>query len=158
MYLEVTGSPKGDVDLERLKSATHYYIHKLYEFGSVPEVEVELCFCPNTYMSGFDAFCSPLDYDDPNPQIFLIDLNEECTEQELLIAIAHEMVHLRQFNTGQLKFEIGRDYQIWMGRKVKKLEEETYRSSPWEMEAFDLEDKLYEFFLRDFEKSSLQTL
>jgi hypothetical protein len=58
--------------------------------------------------------------------------------EEMLQTIAHELVHAKQFLTGRLSLE-SMDYQ-WEG---KKYNNENSISSPWEIEATDLGEKLY---------------
>ena len=61
---------------------------------------------------------------------------------QILTWLAHEMVHLKQFVRGELfDYETGRVQ--W---KTKSFGRVHYEDSPWEREAYRLEDKLYEKF------------
>lgn len=64
--------------------------------------------------------------------------------ETLLITLAHEMVHAKQYALGQLK--IGKRGYIWLGKEYKT----TYYESPWELQAFGLErilaNKIANFF------------
>jgi hypothetical protein len=60
---------------------------------------------------------------------------------QMLITLAHEMVHTKQFVRGQYRGEIarnGRFRKIWLGKKYSV----EYLKRPWEIEAFRRECEL----------------
>ena len=60
----------------------------------------------------------------------------------ILIWLAHEMVHLKQFVRGELfDYETGRVQ--WKSKSFGRVH---YDDQPWEKEAYRLEEKLYEEF------------
>ena len=69
--------------------------------------------------------------------IFVSDL----TRNESIKVISHELIHLTQYQSGQLK--IGSTGVIWQGNQVDNL---LYEERPWELEAFskqrNLSDKI----------------
>tara|TARA_B100001115_G_scaffold107817_1_gene79531 strand:+ start:82 stop:504 length:423 start_codon:yes stop_codon:yes gene_type:complete len=79
-----------------------------------------------------------------------IDIQRGLTETELVTAVFHEMVHLRQYERNQLTdngFTKG-----WGGEEYifvwSTIEE--YKAFPWEEEAYRLQETLFE----NFEKSA----
>lgn len=64
--------------------------------------------------------------------------------KKILTVLGHEMVHAKQYLTGQLDFINNKAH--WRGLDVDALD---YRDQPHEVEAFGLEDKI----LNDFYKS-----
>ena len=79
-----------------------------------------------------------------------IDIQKGLTEEELITAVFHEMVHLRQYERNQLtdngftKGWGGEEYiYVW-----STIEE--YMAFPWEEEAYRLQEVLFE----KFEKSA----
>ena len=70
------------------------------------------------------------------PREFIIDINLNQTEEEILRTLAHEMVHVKQYAKGQLDDE-GRH---WCGEKL--YNELQYHEQPWEIEAHDIGDIL----------------
>jgi len=66
------------------------------------------------------------------------------TEELYITTLLHEMVHLRQWVRGQLKFKSGR--MTWGEIRVATLE---YDSQPHEIEAFGMERPLYLEYMWD---------
>lgn len=66
-----------------------------------------------------------------------IELNGKLGELDMLVTLAHEMVHIQQFAHGHLGFE-GDDWK-WKGKVYKHVEEQgsdDYRALPWEEQAW----------------------
>lgn len=55
--------------------------------------------------------------------------------ERLLLTLAHEMVHVKQYAKGQVKNNSRGKVRFWMGKSVKK----DYYEQPWELEAFGKE-------------------
>lgn len=73
------------------------------------------------------------EYDDD----ILIELNAKNTAN-LCTTIAHELVHARQFISGQLKYNVKIKYLTYEDDKHRYI----YRRQPWELEAYNLQSKL----------------
>lgn len=77
-----------------------------------------------------------------------IDASVEHDMEQLLTWLAHEFVHLKQFFRIELcDFEDGTTQ--WKS-KTYKLNTVTYFNSPWEKEAYRLENKLADEFLETY--------
>jgi len=63
------------------------------------------------------------------------------TLEEMMLNLAHELVHAKQFITGDLHSSL----KVW---KRKDYTKTPYRKTPWEKEAYLLEDKLFNKFWR----------
>jgi len=72
------------------------------------------------------------EYDDD----IMIELNAKNTAS-LSKTIAHELVHARQFISGQLKYNVKIQYLTYEDDKHRYI----YRRQPWEIEAYALQDK-----------------
>lgn len=64
-----------------------------------------------------------------------IDISRTGTWREQMVALAHEMVHCKQFLRGEL------DGFRWKKRNYENCQ---YDHQPWEKQAYALEEKLYE--------------
>ena len=85
------------------------------------------------------------DYGDINrPRDFKIDLQSHMPKTLYIVTLLHELVHLRQWVRGQLKFRSGR--MTWDGIRVSDLD---YAVQPHEIEAFDTEWPLYLDYMWD---------
>ena len=90
----------------------------------IDEIEIES-------VKGLQAHGDCYDSDDRS---FVIRVNKELSEQDLLTTIFHEFVHIKQF----IKKEFGGDiFSI-------SNEEVAYMDRPYEIEAFELEKKILE--------------
>jgi hypothetical protein len=90
------------------------------------------------------GFCHIIDDDLNRPREFMIELDGSMKYpfDQILIWLAHEMVHLKQFVRGELfDYESGRVQ--W---KAKTFGRVHYDDAPWEREAYRLEEKLYKEF------------
>ena len=66
-----------------------------------------------------------------------IDLNAKMIGSSICKTIAHELVHARQFISGQLKYNVHTKYFSWEGDKHRYI----YRKQPWELEAYKLQER-----------------
>jgi len=64
---------------------------------------------------------------------------DEYNRREAIDIICHEIIHISQYNTGQLSYENGELY--WEGR-LYDLENLDYDNRPWERDAFSRESVL----------------
>ena len=69
------------------------------------------------------------------PKYLIMLLDSGLDVERLVLTIAHEMVHVKQYARGQIKHELGRKTYYWMGKPIRKQ----YYSQPWEIEAFSKE-------------------
>jgi hypothetical protein len=73
------------------------------------------------------------------PSKFVVRINAGMTNYETVSTLAHEFVHIRQFDRKQLVF--GLTSTTWKGTAYDNSEF-SYDEMPWEIEANSLEDKL----------------
>ena len=68
------------------------------------------------------------------PRKFLIEVNPNQGARGILETIAHEMVHIKQYITGETNDQLS----VWRGRKVDS-DAIDYWDHPWEIDAFGRE-------------------
>ena len=95
--------------------------------------------------SEFSAFCD-WEYDNNRPRDFIITVNKNLNKKRMLIAIAHEMVHVKQFAKGELKDYVKSSKSKWCG-KIYDNNKLDYWDQPWEIDAYGREKGLYYKFL-----------
>lgn len=76
------------------------------------------------------------------PNHFVILVKRSDSEKEKLITIAHELVHVKQYCLGELNEE----GTHWLGEYVN-VEELEYEELPWEIEAWDVGEYLYQQYV-----------
>lgn len=85
----------------------------------------------------YAGYCTYIDENTVHIDIATHVNGDRQTKKDMMITLAHELVHAKQFLTG----ELWRDY--WYGEDFSKTE---YRERPWEKEAYALQDKIFNKF------------
>jgi hypoxanthine phosphoribosyltransferase len=80
--------------------------------------------------------CGYCDYDEDEAVVVIA---KRLPVKEAIRTLFHELVHLKQYETGRL--EVGSP-QRWLGISI----EDKYENLPWEVEAFELEEKMMKSF------------
>ena len=75
------------------------------------------------------------------PREFILDINRNQSEEEIIHTLAHEMVHVRQYAYGELNEEATR----WCGQQCARDLE--YHEQPWEIEANDVGDIIFNDYM-----------
>lgn len=126
-----------------LCEAAHFYAYKLLGGRMYRNIDVDLNLKRNLYKKeGAYGYCS-IYAEASKPREFEIELDTstENTVENLLTWLAHEFVHIKQFVRGELvDYEDG---SVKWKSKVYRDGKVSYEDSPWEKEAYRLEDKLY---------------
>ena len=85
---------------------------------------------------------------------YIIGLEKDPAEGEddPILVLAHEMVHVKQYAKGEL-VDHGK-YCSWHGKKYEEAEanSEEYFFSPWEVEAFGMQVGLFRMYCRSVEE------
>ena len=121
-----------------LKRATTFYLDRLQQPTS--NVNIIIVQKPNL---DADGTCEKL-----SKKHFIIELKSGLTLEHTLITLAHEIVHVRQYLTRQLKtwFLKSGTVDIWQGKRFRNV---NYYQQPWEAEALLLEQELYVDFVSE---------
>ena len=77
------------------------------------------------------------------PREFTLEIYRKQSKEELLKTLAHELVHVRQYAVGDLNEEA----TLWQGRSMAR--DLDYHDQPWEIEANDVSEILYEEYVND---------
>lgn len=77
---------------------------------------------------------------------FAIHLEKTLTDDEMLRTLAHEIVHVKQFTSGQMvSCRFNEDITFWNGKKYDE-NKTPYDKHPWEIDANKTADKLIKQF------------
>jgi hypothetical protein len=79
------------------------------------------------------------------PRRFKMDVDAGLDRRKILLTLAHEAVHVRQYAFGQLADIKNKPSKKWLGRMFD--EDYDYNRQPWELEASHLEHKLYKLWI-----------
>lgn len=94
-------------------------------------------------LKGVDGWCMWED-DNVNPREFTIMVYRGFGRENVLKTVLHEMVHVKQYAKGELqeRYKFGHK-QLWKGKDCSDV---NYWDQPWEVEAYKLQDELYDKF------------
>ncbi len=129
---------KNKILIDYVRSASEFFIDHLITPKLSDRLDIKIVL---KKISEADGLCIKQD-----KYKYLIELNKNLNFENLLITLAHEIVHVKQYVTMELKVWniLGKDVDVWRGRRFRNL---NYDDQPWEMEATDLEVYLFQDFV-----------
>ena len=137
-YINVIGSTKKKRALA--ESAVIFCISEL--MPRMRTLDVELTF-KNIKTERIVGWC----YEGDGNRDFYIDVEKTLDDEEMVETVCHEMVHVWQGATRKMK-------DLTFGRKMYmgKIYDDTtaYEDEPWEIEAYEMQDKLLEKFKEEY--------
>ena len=124
---------------EQLYKALEIFSDELFDGRKLPRVEVIVSVRGAGLEEHLDGVCHlEEEYDNGKPKEIVIDIRGDRGLDFAVKCLAHEFVHVWQYCTGRMeKFGLHKRNQL------------DYRSQPWEIEAFELEEPLYEMWLKN---------
>ena len=136
MLLEITGSTKKVRKLVEI--AAWNYAERLMGKRLMKTLYIKIDL-HRTLLSkdGMEGSCIWDEWDDlkKTPRDFHIELDSTINLREILINLAHEMVHVKQWVKGEMYEYADPNKVRWMKKKYD-MEEMSYYDYPWEIDAF----------------------
>jgi hypothetical protein len=149
MQISITGT-SSKVTEQQIANAVHFYAEYLMSDRLLKNLEIEIVLEDNLIRNeGDQAYCVDLSTSGP-ARDFEITVDAGLGKRALLIAIAHEMVHVKQYARGELKYLSSKKLQRFQGKVYNP--EFMYWERPWEIEAFGRELGLYTMFQQSQKK------
>lgn len=136
IYLDVQGGT--DAEKVLVEEAFYFALNKLMPRKKNLDISIELV----DFEDDVDGYHAYIDKGEHN-----IELQTGLIEEDLITAVFHEMVHVRQAERGQMK-DRG-IIKVWEGVEYLSLFSTTdeYMALPWEAEAYELQEKLYDEYM-----------
>lgn len=129
--------------IDRADDIIRWYVHKHIGADGDRDISVNL-YLRWTNITDLDlSWCWPART--KNRYTVIIASRPQSTEYTFIRDVVHEMVHLKQYYTGKLKFLS--THVRYDGKNIYKDLE--YQDRPWEIEAFGMESYLIEDYLDD---------
>lgn len=126
---------------KRYQQALNFYALELFSPQLSKNIELRVRFC--NLEDGLKGLANVEDYNNSGkPRSFIIEVNRQESESEILKTLAHELVHCRQYARSELNEEM----TVWHGKKVN-FAKIPYNDQPWEIEAEMLGLSLYDSFI-----------
>lgn len=132
MRIIVKGKPK-KVELAGLKAAAHWFADRLLGPRLAANITIHMIFDEETIKRrGIRGEC--IWRDRPrNPREFNILLDPSCGDRYMLMTLAHEMTHVKQYARNELYEPVIDGPMYWHGELVG--DDVHYYEKPWEIEA-----------------------
>jgi len=145
MIVSVRGAKDSQLT-KMLKLAAHSYADKLLSPQLSKNITVQVRIRERGQINA-GGFCEMDEDTLVSPRCFNIDIGRTKKKIHMFTILAHEMVHLKQWATGEMKDRyLRRNYvTIWRGETYQ--EDHSYWDQPWEIEAYGLENSLVAKFL-----------
>lgn len=153
MKLSIIGRPIGHgVDQMLLREAANFFIDILmrHDPSRSSEITVRLQIVPNLLHDSGNAGCCGWIKNRTRPDDFYLDLDSNLSQRTALIALGHELVHVKQMAMGE-RYENGNGSILWFGMPYDTTTIDYY-DLPWEIEAHGREYGLYDRFIHSSEE------
>ena len=84
---------------------------------------------------------------------YIMQLEESMTFREIIKTVAHEIIHIQQYQSGRLIVNRNEDgsltgFATWDGWNRYDVNKLKYHEYPWEIDAYKNDDELYEKMIR----------
>jgi len=146
LRIKIQGKHK-QVHAKVMRSALQWYARDLMP-QLTTDIAIELNIVDNLVRDErMDAAVTWLE-DPVKPRKFVMELDAGLNLERTLEMLAHEMVHVKQFATGELVDNPGGKTVKWMGKRVSVRDDDGYWTLPWEIEAYGRQPGLYARFCR----------
>jgi hypothetical protein len=150
MQLNITGKA-GKVTKQQIADAVYFYAEYLMSDRLLQNIEIEVVLEKDLIRNeGDQAYCVNMS-DSGAAREFEISIDSGMGKRALLLALAHEMVHVKQYAKGELKYLSSKKLQRFQGKDYHP--DYLYWEKPWEIEAFGRELGLYSMFKHSQKKA-----
>ena len=125
---------------EIIMSAVTWYANKLMSARMVKSLSVTIKLKKNLSKKDGDEGRTSWEDSNHRPKEFTIEVDANISTREILEVLAHEMVHVKQFATGELfQYFTGKhkDLMRWHGQIISN--DVDYWDQPWEIEAYGMQ-------------------
>lgn len=145
MFIDISGRSVKTSNYVVRKAATFYGEYLLGK-KLAENVNLTIVFEKREEMDDDYASCDWVD-GNHRSRVFIITIDRTLNKKETILALAHEMVHLKQYAKGELK-DIFRPARMtkWQGKNFP-MDTTDYWDCPWEWEAYGREKGLYLKFM-----------
>jgi len=143
MIIWVTGR-SNSINKKETKECVSFFAHELMSNRLCSNLYIEVIYNKRLYEKDkCVGVVDSLDY--YRPRDFIIEIDSNLNYESTLRALAHEMIHVKQYARGELR-DYAKSKKIrW---KDEIIESRAYWSMPWEKEAYGKEKKLVKNYLK----------
>jgi hypothetical protein len=133
---------------QHVERAVPFYLKLL--LPRLKNVRITIQFVTNLQKEeGVLADCDVDDHESARPKEFIIRVDNGIRLCHALTAIAHEIVHVKQYASGQLVFTGNVNIETWNGKNVDSRKF-NYWDLPWEIDAYGREKGLFTRYIEKY--------
>ena len=146
MYLITSGRPSR-LPMKLCKQAVRFYGRQLLSENLYHKLTVTISFEKFNPKINEYAYCE-WEFDNHRSKDYVITIDKNLSKRNMLVALAHEMIHVKQYARGELKDYLRVNKSKWKGEIIDPQEVD-YWDQPWEIEAHGYESGLFTKFARE---------
>ena len=145
MRLNITGK-SSNVENKIIRDAAKFYLNEILRPTTFKKIEISIFLEENLYKnSGNFAEMFPTEII-IRPKEYEIILDSKLKKRNLLLCLAHEIIHIEQYVTDKMRLYSRTNDVLWKGKLYS--ENTNYWKSPWEIEAHKKELELYSQYIK----------
>ena len=149
MHIRTRGKPS-KLSVKLCKTALEFYGKKL--LGNLSNnIGITVEFNDFSLDGKYIGYCE-IDEIDDRPRSFIISIEKTLNKKQMLTALAHEMVHVKQYARGNLKDYVKSPHKSKWNDEILDCNSIDYWDYPWEIEAYGREKGLYVRFMESLKK------
>ena len=146
MIIHVKGSNKAVRKLVEI--AAWYYAEKLMGKRLINNLEININLKRNLYEKDKSEGTAIWEDESSRPKEFTIELDCDTKVRNILITLAHEMVHIKQWAKGEM-YEYAEPDKVRFMKTKYDMNNLNYWDFPWEIEAYGKQLGLFIRFCED---------
>ena len=142
MHISLVNVP-GKHDTCELFNAIVFYSEKLMSKRLLSGIDLKIIFVPKLEAHYNTIGDCTWEDDNIRPREFVIRLDADMGKRKMLISLAHEMVHIKQYATNEMRDMMRCTTVTKWYRESIDIDNTNYWDLPWEIEAHGREAGLY---------------
>jgi len=146
MLVNVTGSNKAVRKLVNI--ASWWYAEKLMGKRLMAGLDININMT-STLLEGCREGSAIWEDESRRPKEFTIELDSSCTIRNILITLAHEMVHIKQWAKDEMYEYVNSPKLVRFKGEKMHMDDIDYWDYPWEIEAYGRQLGLFVRFCED---------
>jgi len=148
MQIVVTGT-NTKISEDELIFAVNVMSKQLMSGQLLKHLFIDIIFGP---ISKFHGLCDTNENNSGKFRDFDIYIRNSMSRKNQLCTLAHELVHVKQYATGELNPYIKNKKHLQWKKSMVDLDSVNYWDLPWEIEAHGKEPALYNHYLRSLKE------
>lgn len=143
MKISVIG--KNDkVSKKEFRFATKFFANLLIKEKICEDLYIDII---NEKLKNFSGYTVNIESDlRRKPRNFEVYIDPTSSKRQILLTLAHEMIHVKQYATGELRYKQCYEVARWKG--VNHDANMNYHEKPWEIQAYSLESGVLDSYIQ----------